>query len=245
MRTVTLATLIASVRKRADIVALTSRHTDAEITTLINESWRELRGLVTREGSPMFLSWTTPAAMAVGVVAGHGFGSIPMPSDAVLIHGIDVVVNPSDIRALTPISFQERNKYLVEFGSSTGVPRHFCALNYGTESTTSLTAGTIAVLPAPDAAYSYMIAYVKDWTDITTTTHVFNTVVGWDSWLVWDVAVKIGVCDTDPALVAMATAERERCWNVFVLPTIRVQRVGPVTKIDAQGMNRRQRLVTR
>jgi hypothetical protein len=61
MQVVTLAQLQALVRQQSDTRGLSARHPDADLTGLINRAARELRGIVTANGCPYFLTSTSAA----------------------------------------------------------------------------------------------------------------------------------------------------------------------------------------
>lgn len=239
MRAVTLATLIDEVRKRADIEAMTARHTDAWLTTEINRSWQTFRSKLTKLGNPMYLKWSGSATTSVGPATGRAFGEISFPSDAYEIFGIDLVVSSNDIRTLTPCSLTERNNFWSVYGQATGTPRHFFIENVGTESTTSVTAGKIALLPAPDRAYTYYVAYVPAWTDITNTTYAFDGVGGWDEWVIWDVVLKVCARDNDMMGTAqIAMAMQQKAWDEVIAPAAKIQHAGPSQRVDVARMRR-------
>lgn len=238
-KAVTLAQLIAAIRWRADIQSMTARHSDADLAIEINRSWTDFRTRVSDRGSGLYLKWSNPTTMTVGAVSGHAYGSIPIPSDCVRIYGIDIQIAANNIRSLDAGSIEQRNSFQNVFGQSTGTPSTFFPLNIGTESTTSVTAGTLAIMPAPDRAYTYSICYVPAWTDITNTAYVFDGFDGWDDWVVWDVVCKVAARDNDmQQTVAIAASERTRAWDERIASALRVQRVTPGKRIDVAATRR-------
>lgn len=242
-RTATMAQMIADVRWRADIEAMTTRHTDEKIARQLNQSIQALRVKVSDAGGGLYLKPTTPTTMTAGALAGYAFGTVPHPADAVGIYGIDVTAASGDIRSLEPGSWSERNAYQDRYGNAQGFPVLYVPYNIGAESTTSVTAGKIALFPAPDAAYTYSIWYLPTWVDIayTNTTYVFDGYSGWEEWPVWDTVIKIAARDADMQNVAaIANGERQRVWDEVVLPSCRIQKSGPKQRIDVVGMRRQQ-----
>jgi hypothetical protein len=239
VKLVTLANLISIIRTRADAEAQTARHTDAWITTEINRSWTLFRSKLTRHGSPLFLKWSTPATTSVGPKVGYSFGEIPLPSDALEIFGIDLTISDASIRSLQPIPFAERNEFWSTFGQARGIPACFCVANLGTEAGATATDGAIQILPAPDRAYTYSIAYVPAWQDVTDPTYVFNSVGNWDEWVIWDVVLKIAGRDNDMlGTAAIAAQKQQQAWDEVIAPAASVQRVGATQKVDAARMRR-------
>jgi len=241
---VALSDLRARVRKEADAGpdTTTGRHTNAEINSMINRSWQDLRSFVCASAGGLaeaYLKATTPTTMTVGPLSGYSFGTVPLPADCVEVHGVDLVVTTNDVRSLEPVSWKDRNLYRDVWGNGTGIPIGFSIYNIGTESTTTVTAGVIAILPAPDRAYTYSIWYVPKWTDLTTDTHVFDGVAGWENWVVWDCVVKLAAADNDMQNVAqIAMTERAAAQDRIAQAAAKLQRVAPVRRIDMAARDR-------
>lgn len=241
---VTLAELIARIRWRADVAAMTARHTDADLALEINKSWTALRTKVSDAGAGLYIKWSTPTAMTVGAASGHSYGVCALPADCVRIYYFDVTVSAGRVVGLEQCSMVERNAYYDQWARVTGLPRFFCVFDIGAESTTTVSAGSIALLPAPDQAYSYTIGYVPAWTNIAAanTTYVFNGFDGWDEWVLLDVTVRIAMRDNDmQQTAALAMAEREKVWLERVLPDTRVSRAGPIRRADTYAQSKTQR----
>lgn len=240
---ITAANAIAKVRWRADAVNLALRHTDADLLVEFNASWRGLRRKASDAGSGLYLKWSTPATMTAGVLAGHSFGTISLPSDLVMLYAIDVTMPEGSVISLQPSTMQERNSYRDQWNRPTGRPQYFFVYNIGTETTTTVTAGTAGIIPAPDSAYSYTLCYLPVWADITNTTYVFDSYDGWDEWAVWDTVVKIAARDNDmQQTAAIAVAEREKVWLERILRDCAVQKVGPVRRVDTAMQARQQQV---
>lgn len=244
---VTLAAMRARVRKEADAGpdTTTGRHTNAEINSMINRSWQDLRAFVCANCGGLaeaYLKATTPTTMTAGMLAGYSFGTIPLPADCVEVHGIDLLVSGTDMRSLEPVSWKDRNLYRDRWGNGTGIPLGFSIYNIGVESTTTVTAGVIAILPAPDKAYTYSIWYIPKWTDLTDDTHVFDGVAGWENWVVWDCVIKIAAPDNDMQnCYQIAAGERERAENSIRGAAAKLQSTAPVRRLDMASRDRMTR----
>jgi hypothetical protein len=233
--------LIATVRWRADIESMTLRHTDTIILDEINKSWIALRTKVSDLGSGLYLKWAS-GTLTAGASAGHSFGTLNLPSDCVRIYAFDVTLPGGEIVSLSQCTLQERNAYRDQWNRPTGRPQFFFVSNIGTESTTSVTAGTINLVPAPDSAYAYSLGYLPAWTPITNTSYVFDSFDGWADWVVWDVVLKIAARENDMLqTAAIAAAEREKAWIERILPDVRVNRSGPIRRADTAAQSRAQR----
>lgn len=239
-RTRTLAELAADVRYLADIEGATARHPDANIYRLINESWQSLRELCTANGHRLYLTSATGNLVA-GATSGASFGTLDLPASCVRVFALDVVDSSGRRHTLDPIDFSQRNEFFdVSNLPSTGLPRAFHIYNVGTESTTTVTQGKLALLPAPDSTYAYTLWYLPAWTDLTNTSHVFNGVAGWEEWVLWDVVLKICARDNDmQATAQIATQERAKAEQQILAAANNVQRAGPAVRIDAAARQRR------
>lgn len=241
---VALSALRARVRKEADAGpdTTTGRHTNADINGMINRSWQDLRSFVCANCGGLaeaYLKATTPTTMTVGPLSGYSFGTIPLPADCVEIHGIDLNVTTNDVRSLEPVSWKDRNLYRDLWGSGNGIPMGFSIYNIGVEAAAAVTAGVIAILPAPDRGYTYSIWYVPKWTDVANDTDVFDGVAGWENWVVWDCVVKLAAADNDMQNVAqIAMNERQAAQDRIQAQAAKLQRVAPVRRIDMAGRER-------
>jgi len=241
-RAVSLATLLATVRRRSDTIGQTLRHPDADVIADINASWQALREKVSEAGSGFYLKATTKTAMTAGAASNCNWGTLTLPSDCARVYGVDLYVTSTDVRCLRPASWAERNSFSNVFGANVGMPVAFALMTPGTESTTSVTAGTLAVFPAPDQAYQHVIWYVPIWADISSsnTTHVFDCLAGFDDWVAWDVTIKIRSRDGDlQGGLASAMAERDRTWAERIQPACRFNRAAPGRRVDMAAINRR------
>ena len=253
-RSVTLAALLATVRRRSDTQAQLLRHPDADVILDINDSWQQLREKVSEAGSGLYLVPTPIASLTpgmatatalglAGVATNATFGTAAMPSKCARVFGFDLYVTSTDVRALRPVSFADRTIWTNTLGQALGTPQGFAVLNVGTESTTTVTPGLLALFPAPDKAYQYVLWYVPSWTNITNTTYVFDGIAGWDEWVAWDVTLKVRSRDGDlQGQAQIAMAERDRVWRDTILPACRFQRVAPSRRTDIAGQNRRNSL---
>jgi len=237
-RTRTLAQLRGDVQYKGDFTSASLRHPDASVNRLINESWQKLRSIVSDNGHQLYLK-SLSGNLTAGVTSPYAFGTLALPSDLVQLYAIDVTVTLTDIRALDAISFSERNEWRSVYGALTGVPTCFHVFNMGTEVTTTVTAGTVALMPAPDQAYAYSLWYLPSWVDISSDTSVFDGVAGWEDYVVWDVVVSIAARDNDMGQTAqIAMAERSVALERILKGANSVQRAGPGSRVDAVRRSR-------
>lgn len=229
-----------SIRELADCMPDSSaRHPTATLNKWINESWAALRSMVTAKGDLTYVK-TVDVSTGVGPDTGAAYGLLAMPATAVMVHGIDLTFSSTDIRALTPVSMNDRNEYHNR-GVLTDTPVNFAIFNIGEESGASVGNGWIALLPAPDRVYPCRIYYVPAWTDIDNDAYVFNGHDGWDDWVINDVVRKIAMKDNDMqqclqgALAGLQMAEARVLASCNAL-----QRVAPSYGRDTARQQRAQ-----
>lgn len=241
-RTRTVLQMETRIRDLADCEpAPGTRHTSTQIRQHMNESWQQLREIVTEAGDLTYVA-NTSTSTGVGPDTGKSYGLLAIPAAACRIHAIDITVpGRSRPRSLTPASFTERN----EFGTDNavvGTPHSFAVFSIGAESGASVGNGWIALLPAPNVVYPVTIYYLPAWTDITNDAHVFDGFAGWDDWMAWDVVIKLASKDNDMAKTyAIAATERENARLRIVAAASAIQRVGPTGGVDTAAMRRRDR----
>lgn len=245
-RSISLANLRARVRAAGDFGPDTTsgRYPNTRLNTQINQSWQRQREIATTKGDgQIYLTHTVAANMTPGTVDSvTSFGTIPWPTGAVSIHGVDVVFSANDIHPLESVSFADRNTFRDVYGGPTGRPLGFAVINVGFESLQFDQAGTIAIFPAPDRSYPYTVWYLPVWTDITNDIYVFDGVAGWDDFTVWDSVIQIAAGDNDAQqVVQIAMAERAKAEELISARVNSIQRVGPTRRRDVAGQSRRTR----
>jgi hypothetical protein len=221
------------VRERCMIESEVDLVSNTLLNDWINESWQDLRLELSNNDIEFFMT-TASGTLTAGVVTGTAHGSMPLPSDAHAIYGLDLVVD-GQVIDVDPISFQQRNDG--QCGTTkTGVPVGFHITNIGQESTTSVGTGTIILSPAPDIAYAYRLWYLPAWVDITSDTHVFNGIAGCEQWVIWDVCVKVAIRTNDSKnQEAGALRERDRVMARTVRTIKKMNRAGPTRRRDSRA----------
>ena len=199
-----------------------------------------MREMATAGGDLTYIK-NDSVSTGVGPDTGKSYGLLAMPARAIRIHAIDLAFTPTDIRALEPVSFNDRNEFSRN-GLLTGTPSHFAIFNIGEESGASVGNGWIALLPAPDRVYPVTIYYLPSWADLTNDAYVFDGYAGWDDWVCWDVVCKIATKDSDMQQVyQMASAERQKAEARVLAAANSMQRVSPMHGRDTARQARRSR----
>src|SRR5688572_26314557 len=226
-RTRTLTELIADVRFQGSIEGFTVRHTDAQITRLLNQSISWHRRAISLEGiAQCLVQYST--TFTAGNTSPYKYAVLNLasgPNPALTrLYGIDVIVG-SEAKTLKSVSFSERNDY----GGQPGEP----------EAWAQITNYTYAILPAPASALTYIAHYLPKLTDLSTGSDTFDGLEGYEDAVVWDTVVKLIARDQFPAAYALATQERDRA-HASVLATAKQTGKGVVhRRRDTWGERRR------
>ncbi|TAK10620.1 MAG: hypothetical protein EPO32_14920 [Anaerolineae bacterium] len=228
-RSVTLAVLRSDVSQQADIVGATLRHTPASLNRLINQAIQRFRERISAEGSAHFLTSST-GTFSVGATSPYSFQTLDLSAvspSLVRTFGIDVTLN-SQSNSLLHVPFSARCDY--GGPSTTGVPVAWA--HYQTNK--------VAILPAPDSAYTYVVWYLPVLADLSADGDTYDGVAGWEDYIVWDVVKRAFVRDQFPQAYALASAYADERWAEIVRMTARVTHAGgAVVARDTMGARMR------
>lgn len=242
---VTLLTLRTRLREVADIGADTTsgRYPTARCNRELNVSWRRFREKSVLAGNGMQWLKSQTGTLTTGLVdAFSSFGVLPMPADCVHVAGFDVVFSAQDIRPLELVSWQDRNQFFDLTGSSVDRPVGFCPFNIGAEVGAAITAGSIAIFPAPDKAYSYKLYYLPTWVERSSDTDLFDVINGFD-WAVYDAAQTILGADNDSSgAMQMIMQKKADMEPLFTKRANTQARVGPGRRRNVREQSRRNQL---
>lgn len=223
--------LIAEVRYGSDNDGLTARHPDADVLRQINVSIRALRGLVTANGFPYFLTSTSATTLVGTQVAGEDFSSIPWPSAAEQVTGVDVA--GSDTTGgwypLRPVTWAQRRD-MGAYGTvpvAAGAPSEFAVMALPQGSGASTTAGSIALFPAANTGF-YKVWYLPTFTDLTASD-VFLGLPDWITWVVCDAQqVLIGRDDDQHETYTIVSQRKAEAEARLLQGVARVVSAGPL-----------------
>lgn len=154
--------------------------------------------------------------MSVGATSPYPFGVLDLGSlnpGVVRTYGLDVTVN-GVVYTLKHVPFTARADYGGPLCKS--VPQAWA--HYQTSK--------IAILPPSSSAYAYVVWYLPVLTDLSADGDTFDGVSGWETYIVWDVCMKLIVKDQYPAAYSMAGAERDLCWQDIFRNAIKVSSAG-------------------
>jgi len=197
-RTVALSVLIADVRFKADAGGASVRHTDVQITRLINQSIQMFRERISDDGSQHYLV-PYSGTLGIGPTSPFAFyqldlSSGPSPS-LVRTYGLDVTID-GQVCKLEHVPFESRNDY----GTVPGGSRPIAWFHIRTDQ--------VGIVPASSGAYPFTVWYLPKFTDLAAAGDTFEGVAGWEEWVVWDVVCQVIARDQFPQ--AFEIAERRR-----------------------------------
>lgn len=238
-RPVSLATLEASIRWQADQMGATLRHTSNDLAREINSSIQRLRTFVSDCGLPYYLKskggtlTVGPGTAIDGVTPNYGTLTLPTASGLSFraIYGLDVRLPSNEFIALDVVPISARNDY----GNTTGFPLACSVLD----------PGVLAIFPAPDAAYSYLLRYLPVSVDLALSDDTFDGQEGWERWIIWDVLHKILHRDSKPELIASVKQERAEIEREIRHEAARGQRSQPSRRRDTRGQRKRTEAIAR
>lgn len=241
----TLANFILAIREQSDTVDLETRHSDALLVRMINQTWRQLRTKLTNAGWDYFLLGTTPTALPTSAAeTDEQYIQVDWPTGAAKIFGVDVLLNSTWI----PVdrgTWQERRDYQHTVGTllagATRTPMTYVIKTLPVENDASaLTAGKIALFPLDLRGNDYRVWYLPYWVDIAAanTTYLFFGHDDWFQWAIYDVTWKIYVRDNEETGVLDRVAKaRDDIWADIVRS---VQKIN-ATPAPRVRMRRRRR----
>lgn len=215
-RTATLGQILDDVKDQADTLGADLRHTESRLVRKVNQSVQRFREAITIEGISLYLKAST-GTMTAGIESPFGFRTLDISgiTDLVRPYGLDVTIS-GVVYTLPQVPFRGRNDY--GGGSFAATPDAWAQYNRD----------SLAILPAPDAAYAYTLWYLPklaDMSDLAADT--FDGVAGWEDWIVWDVVSRVLVRDQYPQAFAMAEGYKAQVWKDIEKTAARANRGGP------------------
>lgn len=174
MASVTLTTLRARTRERADMVNSTFL-TDAatSLDALINEGVQELHQLLVQHYGENY----TVSSSSTSTVAGTS--TYALPSDFFKLLGVDLVMSATETYDLKRFNWKERNIYkgASQWGALT-LPQY------------SLEGSNLRVYPAPAGVYTLTMWYVPMLSLLVSGSDTVNFANGWERFVVLSSAIK-------------------------------------------------------
>lgn len=177
----------------------TFRHETLDLVDTLNSVYAEYRELLVERNFDFFLEETSQAAApTTRADTNEQYALVDWPADAIVVKRVDVYQG-SEWTSLKPIDWA-RIRDVVPRTAFNSQRRYefFSVKSSGKASTTTLTAGKIALLPFSTQSGFYKISYLPRHTAISDTTHifVFQSETGY-MWCVWNAVSQIAIRDRD------------------------------------------------
>jgi hypothetical protein len=234
----TLTVLLADCREAGGVEGLTDRHPDATLIKWINLCWRRLRTKLATSGLPGLTVPSTIAALpTTPPVVSEQYLEVGWPDGAVGVYGVDVLIGQRWM-PLHPMSFAQRRD-LQDRGSTDSAPSHWLPLTLPTESTTTITAGKIALFPLCTGGGNYRIWYLPVWVDIVTAGNVFYGHDLWFEWLIQTVVIRIAQKDDDSEnTLQAAMVQQAEVWKEIAKSIGNMNAAEPVQRVRRNRLSR-------
>jgi hypothetical protein len=170
-RTVTVASIIDQIRKRADVEAETDRFPDSELATYVSQSWCELYNEAALQNNDIYLSSTLVTLVA-------GSDTYALPADFYLDRGVDFTVNGYTY-TLGRWQFEERDLF-----------QFIGTYTYGMPTAYRIVGSNVVFKPVPQSGSSARLWYYPTPTVLTSGSSV-DGIAGFEEFLVCDGAIKV------------------------------------------------------
>lgn len=227
---------------RGDLEGLLDRHPTLNLTFEVNASIRVLRQKLATNDCMAVLTTTALLNLpTTPALSGSAYwAELPWPSDAVSIHGLDVLVN-GEWDTIENGVLEQRRRHQSRAGRGELFHSHAGAM-WCVKSLPQSTpaAGSIMVFPIPGGG-QYILWYLSPWVDVTTDTAELPGQEAWMQWVIWDVVVKALIRDVGEGgseQLTRATQERDRIWSDIKPAVQRVVKAGPI-EIESRYPSRR------
>lgn len=189
--TETLVNMRASARRRADQVNSDFR-SDADITTLINQTWKEVYEHVVMQQSERYLG-----SFTINTVGGTSTYAIPA-ADFYKAKSVDVSV-AGRTRTMHMFQWEDRNRYQDSIGWDFDSPVAW-----------RLYGNNIVFTPRPNAAYPVTVWYHPAPVKMVNDLDTIDGVAGWEEAIVVGTAWKLALEEADLELADRLGAEYQR-----------------------------------
>lgn len=199
---VTLAQMMLRVRRRSNLEGAAAFVPDEEVIDNINTSlseWWDMVRLTTYQGQIARMIWP--------IVTVANQSAYPLAPNTGSIISVDANINGQNY-AISAMPYQEEQRNMFKL-----LP--FVGWSFGIQSIWYQLQGTnINFLPTPTANYNVVVNYVPTAPLLSAPLDVFNSINGWEEWIVLDAAIKVLIKDGQSEMLsilqARADSQKER-----------------------------------
>jgi hypothetical protein len=228
--TISLGDLDTELVFEAAIDGATARHAQARRFALINRVYKRLRSIVSQNGEGFFrvpgAATTTPAQ-----AAGEDWIELVYPTDASEIVGVDVYKG-GQWHELQRGSWAQRRVFP---GARSGVVGEWTELSLPQPTTTTVTAGKIAIWPVTLSG-QHKIHYLPHWVNLTDSTHVLVMFPNWLEWVLTAATMVLIQRDNNKRDTFLAARDRNADMEAKIIAHSRRSRRGSVIARRRDGM---------
>lgn len=233
--TKTLTAMRSLIAKEADITIAsgtdtTKRHDTTDANVYVNDSYRQYLSFVTTRGFDYFLVESSLASLPSSRAdTNEQYSLVDWPSSALAIKRVDVY-SSSEWHELEKRDWSQLRSESHSSSATASRPMVYAIKSHGSVSTTTFTAGKIALAPFSSNG-TYKITYLPEWTSITTDSHLFLFHDEWGAqWVLWDVVKKYSARDNNAKRrYEIAVAEQAKCEAEIGHFVPQIASTGPMT----------------
>lgn len=182
---------------------------DTELDGMINTSLGIWHGMVVRAVPERY--------EATDTISANGATSYALPADHLATLGVEYQSSSSEYIDLERVMFHDRNKY--------GQTTSSMALGY------RLSGTAIVLIPAPSSG-TYRHVYVTAADVLASDSDTIDGVNGWESWIVYDCAVKMLQKEESDASQVMK--DRDRLWREIEAAAVDRELANPKYVVDTR-----------
>ena len=242
--TKTLSAMRVLTAKEADVVIAagtdtTKRHDTTEANIYLNDSYRAYLSFMTTRGFDYFLAESTLASLPSSRAdTNEQYSLIDWPSNALALKRVDVY-SAGEWHELVKRDWTQLRSENRSSAATATRPMVYAVKSMGTVSTTTLTAGKIALAPFSSNG-RYKLTYLPEWTNITTDTHLFLFHDEWGAqWMMWDAVIKYSAQDNNAKRrYEIAAIQQKKCEEVIGHFVPQIVSTGPMTVTRSPDYNR-------
>jgi len=232
--TITLDDLVTEIVYESAIdgkTGSTARHVTARLYALINRSYKQLRSRVSHNGEDFFRSPGSATAIPARA-SGEDWIELPYPTGASEVLSVDVQLGGT-WQELTKSTWSQRRVFPGQ--NRPNSPGEYTILSMPQPSTTTVTAGKIAIWP-PTLSGNYKIDTLPHWVPLTNGTHVLVLFPDWEEWLITKCTMVITQRDNQKRNTFLDAQERNFRAEAAILQHCRRHSRGAVVPRRRDGL---------
>lgn len=219
----TMLAIEGDITQRYSIAGVTARHTtgaNGTIRPIFNESWRQLREIVSMASDGSYLVGTAFANLpTTAAVTGETYAEVDWPLDAIGVYGVRVLpaagARPYPLKRIPFAAYQDYQSSNLILNSASGMPIGYTSRLLPDGVTSTETVGKVMITPVPTRG-TYRLWYLQAFTAKLADTDTFNGMAGFHRWAVLDTCIQMLGTDADSQnQYTMWDRERKLCRDLI------------------------------